>query len=136
MATQAQVRRIALSFPETEQMEGSFAFFVRVKDKPKRFAWVWRERVDPKKPKVPNPAVLVVSVATLADKDVLISHDPRKYFTEPHYDGYAAVLVRLAEVRVPELRELLEEAWRSQSAKPTKTVANRPRRTAAKKWSR
>jgi hypothetical protein len=33
------------------------------------------------------------------------------YFTTPHFDGYPAVLVRLAEIGVTELGELVTEAW-------------------------
>jgi hypothetical protein len=124
VATQADVRRIALALPETEEVTGHFAFSVRSKGKLKGLAWVWMERVVPKKPRLANPAVLAVRVANLVDKDVLISADPEKYFTEPHYDGFPAVLVRLAAVRVADLRDLLAEAWRSQSP----AVATRPRR--------
>lgn len=112
MATQADVRRIALSLPETEEAKDRFAFSVRTKVKPKGFAWVWMERVTPKKPRVPNHAVLAVRVASLTDKDLMISAEPAKYFTEPHYDGFPAVLVRLAEVSVAELRVLLKDGWR------------------------
>src|SRR6476619_1354463 len=43
MASQADVRRIALSFPETEEGDDRFAFSVRNRDKLKGFAWVWME---------------------------------------------------------------------------------------------
>ena len=52
MATQADVRRIALSLPETEEAPNHFAFSVRIKGKPKGFVWVWMERVTPKKARV------------------------------------------------------------------------------------
>ena len=112
MATRSDVRRIALSFPETEETDGRFAFSVRNKKKPKGFAWVWMERVVPKKPRVANPAVLAVRVANLGQKDALLAAEPKKFFTEPHYNGFPAILVRLSEVKVSELRMLLEEAWR------------------------
>jgi hypothetical protein len=112
MATQADVRRIALALPETEEADGRFAFSVRVKDKLKGFAWVWMERIEPKKPRVANPKVLAVRVANLAQKDLLISAEPEKFFTEPHYNGFPAVLVRLAAVSVGDLRTLLAEAHR------------------------
>jgi hypothetical protein len=115
MASQTDVRRIALSLPETEQEEGRFAFAIRNKGKLKGFAWVWLERVAPKKARVPNPAVLAVRVANLGQKEALISADPKKFFTEPHYYGFPAVLVRLAEVSVADLRTLLTEAWRCQA---------------------
>ncbi len=112
MATRADVRRIALALPETKEAEGHFAFSVLNKKKLKGFAWVWMERVAPKKPRVANPAVLAVRVANLGQKDALLAAEPKKFFTEPHYNGFPAVLVRLSEVKVSELRTLLEEAWR------------------------
>ena len=33
------------------------------------------------------------------------------YFTTPHFEGYAAVLVKLAEIDVGDLQELITEAW-------------------------
>jgi len=48
MATQADVRRIALALPGAEEEPGSFAFGVRQKGKLKGFAWVWLERIAPK----------------------------------------------------------------------------------------
>ena len=36
----------------------------------------------------------------------MIADDPAVYFTTPHFDGYPAILVRLAEISVPELTEL------------------------------
>lgn len=118
MATQAHVRRIALSLPGAQEGTDRFAFFVMDKGKSKGFAWVWQERVAPKKPRVPNPGVLAVRVANNAQKDLMIAVDPRKFFTEPHYNGFPAVLVRLKEVTVADLRVLLEEAWRCQAPKP------------------
>lgn len=115
MATQADVRRIALSLPETEKVDGRFAFAVRCKGKPREFVWVWMERITPKQPRVANAAVMAVRVAHLVEKDLLLSAEPSKFFTEPHYDGFPAVLVRLAAVKVPELRRLLTEAWRCQA---------------------
>ncbi len=117
MATQADVRRIALSLPGTEEKPGHFAFEVRNKGKLKGYAWVWMERVIPKKPRVPNPKVLAVRVANLDDKDFLLSLNAGKFFTEPHYNGFPAVLVRLPAVTVRELRPLLTEAWRCQAPK-------------------
>jgi hypothetical protein len=124
MATQADVRRIALSLPGTEESKTDFAFSVLNKGKPKGFAWVWKERVNPKKPRVPNPDVLAVRVANLGQRDALLAADSKKFFTEPHYAGFPAVLVRLAAVTAADLKVLLAEAWRcqapAQSAKRTK----------------
>jgi hypothetical protein len=59
----------------------------------------------------PYGEVLMVKVADLGEKDALLASDPATYFTVPHYDGYPAVLVRLAVADPGELRELLTEAW-------------------------
>ncbi|HEV8125304.1 MAG TPA: MmcQ/YjbR family DNA-binding protein [Gemmatimonadales bacterium] len=117
MATQSDVRRIALSLPGTEEAPNHFAFSVRNKGKLKGFAWVWMERVAPKKPRVPQPEVIAVMVASLDDKEFLLGLDPAKFFTEPHYNGFRAVLVRLPAVTARELRPILTEAWRCQAPK-------------------
>jgi hypothetical protein len=129
MATQADVRRIALSFPGAEEAKGHFAFEVPNKGKLKGFVWVWMERVTPKKPRVANPGVIAVRVANLVDKDLIISAEPTKYFTEPHYDGFPAILVRLAEVKVADLRPLIAEAYRCQAPAAPGTPKNAKRAT-------
>ena len=118
MATEADVRRLALALPDAEEATNDFAFSVMVNGTPKGFAWCWKERVVPKKPRVPNRAVLVVRVANNLDKDLMTRADPDKYVVDPHYNGYAAVIVRLTKVRVPELRALLAESHRCVSAAP------------------
>jgi hypothetical protein len=52
VADQADVRRIALSLPETIESEDTFGFRVRnssSKSASKPFAWAWHERVTPRK---------------------------------------------------------------------------------------
>ena len=117
MATRADVRRIAKKLPDTTEGTDRFAFSVLNQGKEKGFAWVWMERVEPKKPRVPNPKVLAVRVANLGEKDALIASDPDVFFTEPHYNGFPAVLVRLAAIDEAELEELLIDAWRCQAPK-------------------
>jgi hypothetical protein len=117
MATQDDVRRIALLLPETREEQGRFAFSVMNKGKAKGFVWAWNERVEPKKPRVPRSDVVAVRVAGLEDKNMLLAMDERKFFTEPHYNGYPAVLVRLPDIELPELELLLRDAWRSMAPK-------------------
>jgi len=136
MATRADVRRIAMSLPGTEEGKDHFAFSVPVKGKQKGYAWVWMERILPKKPRVANPGVLAVRVTTVTARDLMIAAEPTKYFTEPHYDGFPAVLVRLAEVSVRELRPLLVEAWACQAPKELKNTAKSAGKSAAKRSKR
>jgi hypothetical protein len=117
MATRAQVRRIALSLPEVSEAEDRFAFSVPNKGKLKGFVWVWMERVQPKKPRVPNPGVIAVRVANLGQRDMLLSAEPKKFFTEPHYEGFPAVLVRLDAVTAADLKVLIADAWRCMAPK-------------------
>jgi len=115
MADQEDVRRIALSLPGTREEEGRFAFNVENKGKQKGFAWVWLERIEPKKLRVPRADVIAVRVRDQAEKAALLGADPDTFFTEPHYNGFPAVLVRLRAVTRPLLRRLIVEAWQCQA---------------------
>ena len=110
MATQEDVRRIALALPEATEGDG-FSFAVAGKG----FVWLWRERIDPKKPKVPNPGVIVVRVADLGEKEALLASDPAVFFTTDHYNGYRAVLVRLDAIGPSELEEVITDSWRTEA---------------------
>jgi hypothetical protein len=113
MANQADVRRLALGLPEVVQEPGRFSFAVAGKS----FAWVWMERTDPKRARVPNAEVIAVRVANQLEKDGLLALDTEVFFSEPHYDGYPAVLVRLPAIDVGLLAEILAQAWRSRAPK-------------------
>ena len=108
MATFDDVRRIALELPEAVANVQGTEFRVAGK----LFAWPWLERVDPKRGRVPNLGVLNVRIPSEMDKDVLIGMDPKVFFTEPHFDGYAAIQVRLDAVDEPMLQKLIADSWR------------------------
>src|SRR3954469_13130191 len=95
MVTQEDVRRIALDLPGAEEESGRFAFTVPVGDKRQDFVWIWMDPTDPRKPRVANPGVIAIRVASLEQRDALISSNSRMFFTESHYKGIPAVLVRL-----------------------------------------
>ena len=105
MATEDDVRRIALSLPETTEKPWFNTPGFRVKDK-----GFLRIRTEAE-------GGLVVFVADLGEKDALLASDPAKFFTTPHYDGYPAVLVDLAAIDVDELRELITDSWRLKAPK-------------------
>ncbi len=109
------MRRIALALPETSEAEDRFAFSVRHGAKQKAFVWAWNERVEPKQPRVARADVLAVRVADGVEKEALLAADGQKFFTEAHYDGFPAVLVRLPLLSLDELAELIEDAWRCQA---------------------
>jgi hypothetical protein len=72
-------------------------------------------------PDAPDGPVLGASVEHLGAKEALLADDPAVFFTTPHFDGYAAVLVRLDAIAPDELDELVVEAW----------LARAPKRVAA-----
>jgi hypothetical protein len=128
VADQDDVRRIALSLPETSEEEGRFAFSVANKGKQKGFVWVWMERVVPKKARVPNPEVVAIRVADQEEKELLLTADEGKFFTEPHYNGFPAILVRLPAIEVDELEGLITEGWRCQAPRALVEQLERSRR--------
>ncbi|HME16466.1 MAG TPA: MmcQ/YjbR family DNA-binding protein [Mycobacterium sp.] len=65
----------------------------------------------------PEGDILGARVADEGVKFALIADEPDVYFTTPHFDGYPAVLVKLAEIDEVGLRELIVEAWLTQAPK-------------------
>jgi hypothetical protein len=108
MVTLAAVRRIALALPEAEETTsyGTPAFkvrgnlFVRLR---------------------PEGDILVVKT-DMAEREALTQSEPEKFFITPHYQNYPYLLVRMNEVDLEELRELITEAWRL--AAPKRLVFN------------
>lgn len=112
MATWDDVRRIALALPETS--EDTSRDLRRWNVKGKGFVWERPLRKADLKAlgaAAPDGPILGVWVEHLLAKEALLADDPAVFFTTPHFDGYAAVLVRLDEITVEELDELVAEAW-------------------------
>lgn len=105
MATEEDVRRIALSLPEVAEKPWFNTPGFRVKDK--SFLRIRSEA----------EGGLVIFVADLGEKEELLASDPDKFFTTPHYDGYPVVLVNLPAVDVDELTELITDSWRVKAPK-------------------
>jgi len=112
VATWQDVRRIALSLPETseEQRNGGPVWTVRGK----MFAWerpLRRADLEALGAGAPTGAILGLRTADLEMKAAMLASDASVFFTTPHFDGYCAVLVHLASVSKKKLRESIEEAW-------------------------
>jgi len=115
VADQEDVRRIALALPGTSESDDHFSFSVLNKGKQKGFVWAWNERIAPKKPRVPRADIVGIRVAGLLDKEALLALDTETFFTEPHYNGFPAILVRLPLIDLDQLEELIVDAWRCQA---------------------
>ena len=108
MADADDVRRLALAMPHVVEIE-SDGFDFRVGDK--GFVWSYPER-RPGKPRVIRTDIAVLFVGDEAEKQALLLGEPDKFFTTPGYDGWPLVMLRLTEVTVGRLRELVTDAWR------------------------
>jgi hypothetical protein len=67
-----------------------------------------------------------IRVASVAEKEELLAADPEKFFTEQHYNGFLAVLVRLPATGAGELAELITDAWRCQAPRALAAKLGRP----------
>jgi hypothetical protein len=106
------VRRLALALPETSERLSREQRQWRVKDK--LFVWerpLRRSDREALGDAAPDGPILGVRVEHLGAKEALLAEDPGVFFTTPHFDGYAAVLIRLDRVGVEELAEVITEAW-------------------------
>jgi hypothetical protein len=98
VATEDDVRRLALALPEVAEKPsyGTPGFRVRGR----LFARIHQDG-----------GVLVLWTADVVEKESFIDSEPGVFFTTPHYDGHAHVLVRLDRIDEARLAELLEMAW-------------------------
>ncbi len=120
MASLRDVERIVAALPEVVEGErhGNRTWFVA----DRAFAWVrpfskadLRRFGDDEPPREP---ILALRTADLADKEATLAGGARGFFTIPHFDGYAAVLVELRVATVRPLRTALEDAWLASAPAP------------------
>lgn len=121
MATMADLDELALAMPHvTKELsdDGRPSYLAHGK----RFLIHRRPRPDAVDPDTGERLddVLMFRVADLDAKDLLLADDRGVYFTTPHFRGYAAVLVRIPDlkrIKRDELREMVVEAWLTRAQK-------------------
>ena len=112
MAGWDDVRRIALALPQTSERTSHGNASWRVSDKP--FVWERPLRESDLRAlgaAAPDGSILGARVEHVGAKEALLADDPGVYFTTPHFDGYPAILVRLDEIGLDDLEEVIVEAW-------------------------
>jgi hypothetical protein len=120
MVSLDDVARIAAELPGVLESEGpghrgwSVAGGGR-RGKAKAFAWERQfskadiRRYGAETP--PEGPILAIRVADLHEKEAMLAANPDAFFTIPHFDGFAAVLVQLNVVTAEALREALLDGW-------------------------
>ncbi|MGN6679730.1 MAG: MmcQ/YjbR family DNA-binding protein [Streptosporangiaceae bacterium] len=113
MATLDDVEQLAAGLPEVTEGErhGNRTWYVAGK------AFVWERpfskadirRFGEEEP--PAGPILAVRVEDLGEKEALLAAHSRAFFTIPHFDGYAAILIKLPEASAAELREAITDGW-------------------------
>ena len=112
MATDDDVRRIALALPHVEEIP-SDGFDFRVGNK--GFVWSYPER-EPGRRRVIRTDIAVLFVGDEAEKQALLLGQPELFFTTRGYDGWPLVMLRLDRVDLPQLEELILDAWRMRAS--------------------
>jgi len=121
--SKADLRRIALSFPEASEKlsygKPSFfiakKFFTRLRDEDASIVWI---------------------VGSIDERDHLLEMDPRTYFITDHYRDYPSVLVRIARIDKTILRKMLERRFRAIAPKKVLKEMDAVAASASKKKSR
>jgi hypothetical protein len=102
------VRRLAAALPHVvENPSAGFDFRVGGHG----FVWSYPER-RPGQPRRIRTDVAVLFVGDEEERQALLLGEPDLFFTAPGYEGTALVMVRLGEVSVERLDELVTDAWR------------------------
>ncbi|MCW3493077.1 MmcQ/YjbR family DNA-binding protein [Microbacterium sp. SSM24] len=117
MATLDDVRELALALPGVQERVDGHRGGATWRTDAGAFVW---ER-GPSKPDLvaleklgrswPDGVVIGVRTDGPDEKQALLETFPGTFFTIPHFDGYPAVLVRLDEIEVGHLREIVTDAW-------------------------
>jgi hypothetical protein len=116
MASWEDVAAVALALPEVEEgtSYGNRAWKVKGK------LFVWERPLRAKEAEAlgeaaPDGEILGARVPDEGAKLALIESEPEYYFTTPHFDGHASVLVRLDRIPRADLEETIVEAWRTRA---------------------
>jgi hypothetical protein len=113
MVTLDEVAQIVADLPEVTEgaRHGNRTWFVRGKG----FAWERPfSKADIKRFGDENPPdgdILAVAVEDLGEKEAVLAANPKAFFTIPHFDGYAAVLIQLRKATKRAVRDAIVDGW-------------------------
>ena len=128
MATLDDVSRLASALPEVTEDEhhGRRSWSVAGKS----FAWERPfSKADIKRfgdTTPPLDPILAVHVQDLNDKESVLAEQRPGFFTIPHFNGYAAVLIELRRARKGDLRESIIDGWLARAPQRLADAYTRP----------
>jgi hypothetical protein len=102
------VRRLALALPGVVEID-SDGFDFRAAGQ--GFVWSYPERTPGRLRRI-RTDIAVLFVGDEAEKQALLLGEPEIFFTAPGYERWPLVLLRLVQVDVGRLEELVTDAWR------------------------
>ncbi len=111
-ASWEDVSRIALALPEASERISRDLRQWRVNEK--LFVWerpLRRKEIEALGASAPDGPILGARVEHVGAKEALLADDPDIFFTTAHFDGHPSILVRLERIALPELDEVIVEAW-------------------------
>ena len=113
MATFDDVVRIGTQLPEVTvgTSYGTPGLLVRKKG----FCRLWDERTFEREGVDLAVGDVLVVMCDVDEKPMLLDQFPGVLMSTPHYDGYGAMLVRLADVEEPDLADFLEDSYRAKA---------------------
>ena len=106
MADEEDLRLVVSELPDVQEIP-SEGFDFRVGGK--GFVWSYPDREAGRR--IIRTDVAVVYVCDEAEKQAILKGEPHIFFTTSGYDGFPLVMVRLDQVDVDRLRELIHDAW-------------------------
>ena len=129
MATIDDVAQMAMSLPEVTEGEsrGQRTWSVARK----AFAWerpfskADLRRFGDETP--PAGPIVAVRVEDLIEKEAVLAEHTKGFFTIPHFDGYAAVLIQLEKVTKRAFREAILDGWRACAPRGWPSITSRSR---------
>ncbi len=112
MAGWEDVRRLALSLPETSERISRERSQWVIRDR----LFVWERPLRAKEvqelgPLAPQGPIMGARVEHLIAKEALLAEEPEVFFTTSHFKGSATVLVLLERIDARTLEEVVVEAW-------------------------
>ena len=120
MATWKDVSRLALALPDAEEGATGHGGHRGWRVSKKLFVWerpLRKTDLAALGDAAPTGPILGARTEHLVAKEALLADDPGIFFTTPHFDGYPAVLIRLPEIDLELLEEVVTEAWLARAPK-------------------